>query len=92
MHCFLIASDCDLQGNVGELIVSVVLKTTMVRIFILLLFAGTASADGNVSDNVRISSEVLGYDLQYRVYLPGSVDAEATLPVLFVTDGRTELS
>jgi enterochelin esterase-like enzyme len=92
MHCFLIASDCDLQCNVGELIVSVVLKTYMVRIFILLLFAGTASAAGDVSDNVRISSDVLGYDLQYRVYLPDSVNAQAKLPVMFVTDGPSYLS
>ncbi|MGY8794786.1 MAG: alpha/beta hydrolase-fold protein, partial [Woeseiales bacterium] len=68
------------------------LKTYMVRIFILLLFAGTASAAGDVSDNVRISSDVLGYDLQYRVYLPDSVNAQAKLPVMFVTDGPSYLS
>ena len=27
-------------------------------------------ADGDLSDNIRFSSEALGYDLQYRVYEP----------------------
>ena len=57
------------------------------RILTLLIlgFATTASADGSLSLNIRISSDVLGYDLQYRVYEP-ETPAEQ-MPVLFVTDG-----
>lgn len=54
---------------------------------LLLLFTGTALAGGNLSPNIRISSSVLGYDLQYRVYTPDGVEALEDLPVLFITDG-----
>ena len=42
----------------------------MKKIFLLLLFPYTAIADGTLTDNIRISSDALDYDLQYRVYLP----------------------
>ena len=54
---------------------------------LLLLFAGTAVADGSLSPDIRISSEVLGYDLQYRVYTPEGVEVAEDLPVIFITDG-----
>lgn len=54
---------------------------------LLLLFTGTAVAAGSLSPNIRISSDVLGYDLQYRVYVPEGVEAAEDLPVLFITDG-----
>ena len=54
---------------------------------ILLLATVPVLADGNLSDNIRISSEILGYDLQYRVYLPGGLAPDSELPVMFVTDG-----
>ena len=57
------------------------------RYGLLTLLASTAMAyaDGVLSGDQRISSAVLGYDLQYRVYAP---DAQADgLAVLFVTDG-----
>jgi len=54
---------------------------------LLLLIAGAAVADGNLSPEIRISSVALGYDLQYRVYTPEGVEAAEDLPVLFVTDG-----
>ncbi len=56
-------------------------------VFCLLLF-GTAFADGRLSDNIRIASGVLGYDLQYRVYAPEGVADLNDLPVLFITDGQ----
>ena len=60
----------------------------MKRTFLLvLLFPGALFADGTLSPNTRISSEILGYDLQYRVYTPESVESASDLPVLFVTDG-----
>ncbi|NOZ65540.1 MAG: esterase family protein [Alphaproteobacteria bacterium] len=44
------------------------------------------SAGGNLSDNIRIKSTILGYDLQYRVYTPEN--AEENLPTLYITDGQ----
>ena len=54
---------------------------------LLLLITGTTVAAGSLSPNIRISSDVLGYDLQYRVYVPEGVEAAEDLPVLFITDG-----
>ena len=53
----------------------------------LLLFTGTAVAGGSLSPDIRISSDALGYDLQYRVYVPEGVESAENLPVLFITDG-----
>ncbi len=53
--------------------------------FVLLLAPLVASADGILTPDIRISSQTLGYDLQYRVYEPESERGE--LPVLYVTDG-----
>ena len=54
----------------------------------LSLVATAASAGGTLSENIRISSNVLGYDLQYRVYVPEGVEFAEGLPVLFLTDGH----
>jgi len=54
---------------------------------ILLLVSGAAAADGTLTPNIRISSATLGYDLQYRVYVPEGVETESDLPVLYITDG-----
>jgi len=40
------------------------------------------------SENIRIKSNVLGYDLQYRVYLPNKISAEDKLPTIYITDGQ----
>jgi enterochelin esterase-like enzyme len=64
----------------------------MLRLTILLLFAGPAFANGTISDDIRISSDVLGYDLQYRVYLPENYDSKTRLPVLYLTDGPGYIS
>ena len=45
-----------------------------------------------MSDNQRISSKQLGYDLQYRVYRPASTSSEDRLPSLYVTDGQGYLT
>jgi len=52
-----------------------------------LLVAGASFADGSLSSDIRISSAALGYDLQYRVYIPGDVESAEELPALFITDG-----
>jgi len=45
-----------------------------------------ASAAATLTDDIRIESAVLGYALQYRVYVP-DVPAGQPLPTLYVTDG-----
>lgn len=49
--------------------------------------AVTAHA-GELSDNIRITSKYMGYDLQYRVYSPPRVEPEKSYPVLLLTDGQ----
>lgn len=44
--------------------------------------------DTTLSDNLRITSEQLGYDLQYRVYTPPGYESLEDLPVVYVTDGQ----
>lgn len=46
----------------------------------------TDVAAGTLTDDIRIESKVLGYALQYRVYVPDSATGQA-LPTLYVTDG-----
>lgn len=43
--------------------------------------------DHTLTENLIIKSEILGYNLQYRVYLP-KVDKLSSLPVLYLTDGQ----
>jgi len=47
--------------------------------------AANASA-GTLTDDIRIDSKVLGYTLQYRVYVPDAAP-EQPLQTLYVTDG-----
>ena len=64
------------------------LENQMKTLALLILFAsGPASAAGTLTSETRISSKLLGYDLQYRVYIPENIEARSELPVLFVTDG-----
>ncbi len=66
---------------------------SVVALFLILLNTVLVStgvcAATTLTDNVRISSDVLGYDLQYRVHLPNGVEVLENLPVLFVTDGQS---
>ena len=68
------------------------LKALMIRSVVLLLLAGSVNADGVVTDDIRIASDVLGYDLQYRTYLPEGYVSRADHPVIFLTDGQNYLS
>ncbi len=61
-------------------------------IAILLLATGTAFAGGTLTPNQRITSEVLSYDLQYRVYLPEDYESHEGLAVLYVVDGQSYIS
>lgn len=44
--------------------------------------------EGKVTEDIRIKSKLLGYDLQYRVYLPFGYEQMKNLPVIYVTDGH----
>ena len=56
------------------------------------LLAGvSASAGGVLTDNIRIGSAALGYDLHYRIYLPEDLEPDRDYPVLFLTDGQDYL-
>ena len=48
----------------------------------------TSVRPGTLTDNQIITSDVLGYDLQYRVYLPSGHLAMQDLPTIYVTDGQ----
>lgn len=61
-------------------------------ILVLLALSAQANANGVLSDDQRISSEVLGYELQYRVYLPEHHDPRQETPVIYVTDGQWYIS
>lgn len=67
---------------------------TRIKISIFLLIFATllssfAYAKGSFSENIRIESKVLGYDLQYRVYLPDTAATDENLPTLYITDGQS---
>lgn len=53
----------------------------------MLVFSGSAYAGGSLSPEIRISSVAMGYDIQYRVYLPEGIEADEKLPAIFITDG-----
>jgi enterochelin esterase-like enzyme len=57
---------------------------------LLLSFASFAN-EGVLGDNQRIYSTRLGYDLQYKLYKPVDIPANASLPTLYVTDGQSYL-
>jgi len=53
------------------------------------LFVGSVTnAAGTLSDNFVNLSSILGYKLQYRIYLPENHAQSGDLPVIFLTDGN----
>lgn len=50
--------------------------------------AAVSSVRGMLSENRLITSQKLGYDLQYTVYTPPGYDEAERLPVLYLTDGQ----
>jgi len=73
------------EGNMRNLT-----KTYLATTLFMLPFL--AWAQGTLTDNRRISSEVLGYDLQYRVYIPQQSSADTAMPVIYITDGQWYIS
>ncbi|WP_177199821.1 alpha/beta hydrolase-fold protein [Flexibacter flexilis] len=43
---------------------------------------------GNLSENIRIKSRKLGYDVQYQVYTPADYEDLRNLPTIYLTDGQ----
>lgn len=58
-------------------------------LLLMLAWAGPAPAAGLLHGPMRIASDILGYDLQYWVYLPEG--ATPPLPELYFTDGQAFL-
>ena len=58
-------------------------------ITLLVLVAAPVFAKGTISADIRITSDILGYDLQYRVYQPAKHESLGALKVLYVTDGQS---
>jgi len=64
-------------------------RLTLVSLF---LAVNAVAEESVLSDNQRIASNHLGYELQYRIYRPAAASAEDKLPSLYVTDGQWYLS
>lgn len=65
----------------------------LVKAILAILFVSLPTyARGTLSDNILITSAVLGYDLQFRAYIPEGTKRDDTLPVVFVSDGQWYLS
>jgi enterochelin esterase-like enzyme len=64
----------------------------LVKILLLLAWCGPLWANGKLSDDIRLFSEALGYDLQYRVYEPEGIHRNSELPALYITDGQWYIS
>ena len=65
------------------------------RLVIILFLSVCCSplwANGELSEDIRISSDVLDYDLQYRVYVPEGMRRNSQLPTLYITDGQWYIS
>jgi enterochelin esterase-like enzyme len=59
---------------------------------VLSSICGPVFADGKLSDDIRIFSDSLGYDLQYRVYEPEGIRRNSELPSLYITGGQWYIS
>ena len=62
------------------------MRTVLILLF---LYAAPVLGKGTITPDIRITSDILGYDLQYRVYLPANHASLGALKVLYVTDGQS---
>lgn len=65
---------------------------TFILTSLLIYLLSLSLSHGAVSDNIRIHSEVLAYDLHYRIYRPDNISPESQLPTVYVTDGEWYLT
>ncbi len=49
---------------------------------------GDGGPQGTLSEAIRMTSDTLGYDLNYRVYRPAGYDTLSDLRTLYITDGQ----
>ena len=63
----------------------------MKKIFLLLVLSPIVFAQSTLTNDIRIFSNVLAYELQYRVYLPDGYETHSDYPVIFLTDGQNYL-
>ena len=71
----------------------IISSITLALVYILTPFAYAnetlpENTNGTLSEIIRIKSIILGYDLQYRVYLPNKIKLEDKLPTIYITDGQ----
>lgn len=71
--------------------VLLLMRPTGILTFLLLFNCVVFAGEGYLSDNQRIFSTQLGYELQYRIYRPAETSADDRLPTLYVTDGQSYL-
>lgn len=64
----------------------------LVALLAAALICAEVSAQGTLSGNIRIDSDILGYELQYRIYEPEGAGGNSQLPTLFITDGQWYIS
>ncbi|MEW9799009.1 alpha/beta hydrolase [Alteromonas sp. CYL-A6] len=67
------------------------IRQHMVSLLLSIAAFGALASDnlaGHLSDNQRITSQVLHYSLQFRVYQPPGLTGQLAYPVLYVTDGQ----
>lgn len=70
-------------------------KVSLITLLILISTISSfrpVSSNGSLSPNKIIKSDILGYDLQYRVYLPPNYHQLDNLPVIYLTDGQWYIS
>ncbi|MCP4459288.1 MAG: esterase family protein [Cytophagales bacterium] len=65
-----------------------ILASLLTLFFVQHAFTNEVKLHGNLSNNKKISSDILGYVLQYRVYTPPNYENLTNLPVIFLTDGQ----
>lgn len=58
-------------------------------VFLFFMSICSSFASGNLSKNILIKSDILGYSLQYRVYTPQGMSQDDKLPTIYVTDGQS---
>ena len=59
-----------------------------IAIITALFISLPAMAGGTLSDNIIIESQILGYPIQFRAYVPEGTKKDDSLPVVFVSDGQ----
>ena len=68
------------------------MRKSVLAFFTALFFTLPAMAAGTLSENVVFDSQILGYKMQFRAYIPDGTKKGDALPVAFVSDGQWYLA